>query len=141
MNSCRVLVVDDNRDVCESLVMVLELLGHPGLAIDSGARAIDVLQQAHGTEDAFGLAFVDIGMPGMSGYDVVAAMRRLPAGVTLPIVALTGWVTDEDKERAKQAGFDLHLAKPIELPELQELLRRVEAGSLGNGHARSEVPS
>jgi CheY-like chemotaxis protein len=50
-------------------------------------------------------------------------------------------VTDEDKERAKQAGFDLHLAKPIELPELQELLRRVEAGSLGNGHARSEVPS
>ena len=141
MNPCRVLVVDDNRDVCESLVIVLELLGHRGLAIDSGARALEVLQEADETDDAFGLAFVDIGMPIMSGYELVSAMRRVSAGANLPIVALTGWVTDEDRDRAKEAGFDLHLAKPIELPELQALLQRVALGSLGDGHARSVNPS
>lgn len=137
----RVLVVDDNRDVCESLVIVLELLGHTGLAIDSGARALDVLKEADGTDQAFALAIVDIAMPGMSGYELVAAMRRHPAGEKLPIVALTGWVSSEDQARARQAGFDAHLAKPIELPELRELLQRVESRAFSEGHAQRGDPS
>jgi two-component system CheB/CheR fusion protein len=117
-------------------VVVLELLGHRGMAIDSGARALEVLGETDGTDEAFDLAIVDIGMPGMSGYELVAAMRRHPAGAKLPIVALTGWVSNDDQTRAKQAGFDLHLAKPVELPELQDLLRRVQAGPLHDGQAR-----
>ena len=127
MRSCRVLVVDDNRDACESLVVVLELLGHRGLAVDSGHLALEALDEADGADDPFGLAIIDIAMPGMSGYELVSAMRRHSAGANLPIVALSGWVSEDHRMRAKQAGFDSHLAKPIELPELQELLQRVEA--------------
>ena len=141
MSPKRVLVVDDNRDVCESLVVVLELLGHRGLAIDSGARALEVLKESDGTDDAFGLAIVDLTMPGMSGYELVKAMRREPAGASLPIVALSGRASSEDRDRAMEAGFDAHLAKPIELPELQELLLRVQSAPFVDDEPRRGSPT
>lgn len=125
MGSCRVLVVDDNSDVRESLVMILELLGHRALAIDSGARALDALRDVHRTPDAFQLAILDVGMPTMSGYDLAAAMRREVTDDTLTIVAFTGRVSAADRARAMDAGFDAYLTKPVDMQILRELLQRV----------------
>ena len=69
------------------------------------------------------LAFVDIGMPGMDGYETARQIRKLPEGKDLILVALSGWGRDEDRQRSKEAGFDHHCVKPMELDALETLLR------------------
>ena len=117
----RVLVVDDNPDAGESLAMILAVLGAEVEVARSGAEAIDVF-------DGFqpSVVLLDIGMPGMNGYDVARALRtRFPAhGATL--VALTGWGQEDDRRRARDAGFDHHLVKPADLDVLQRLLLSIE---------------
>jgi signal transduction histidine kinase/CheY-like chemotaxis protein len=113
----RVLVVEDNDDAREMLCRLLRLLGHePHEAADglSGvARALDLRPD---------LTLVDIGLPGLDGYEVAKRIRAHAAGRELRLVALTGYGLDEDRARALAAGYDLHLVKPMDSSRLAEIL-------------------
>ena len=122
---CQILVVDDNRDARDSLVLVLELVGHRAVAVESGAAAIRAMRAAANSDTPFNLAIVDVGMPEMSGYELVRAIREEAVGDSIYVVALTGWVSPSDRARALASGFDAHLPKPIGLPEIRALLQRV----------------
>jgi PAS domain S-box-containing protein len=112
----RVLVVDDNVDAAESLALVLRLGGHAVRVAHNGPRALE-LAGAERPE----IVFLDIGMPGMDGYEVARRLRASGAAGTV-LVALTGWGTPEDRRRSAAAGFDHHLVKPVEIDEVQRLL-------------------
>lgn len=112
-----VLVVEDNVDAGESLVALLELLGHRAEWTDLGERGVQ--RAAALLPD---LVLVDVGLPDIDGYEVARRLRAQPATQALRLVALTGYGTPEDRQRALAAGFDDHLAKPIGLPELEALL-------------------
>jgi CheY-like chemotaxis protein len=114
----RVLVVDDSRDAADALALAFELLGcEVALAYD-GARALAEL-------DGFApdLMVLDLSMPVMDGYTLARAIRARPALSAVPMVALSGFGRESDRERSRQAGFDSHLLKPIEFSELQRLLQ------------------
>ena len=119
----RILVVDDNVDAAETLTTFLDMIGMEARSVHDGNAAVQAAL-------AFSpdLVLLDIGLPGMSGYDVARAMRAQPqlAGITL--VALTGWGAEDDRRRAKDAGFDHHLTKPVDLSVLEDMLRRVQTG-------------
>lgn len=114
----RVLVVDDNIDAAETLGMLLELSGHQVSLAHSGPDAVDAVRSF-----APDLVFLDIGLPGLDGYGVARAVRG-DASITQPrLVALTGWGTDEDRRRAREAGFDGHLVKPVEAASVTRALQ------------------
>ena len=115
--SRRVLVIEDNLDAAESLREVLELAGHAVEVALSGAEGIEKARAFRPD-----VVLCDIGLPGMNGYEVARAMRADPAlrGVTL--VALTGYAAPEDMAKTREAGFDLHLAKPPSAEKLEEAL-------------------
>jgi PAS domain S-box-containing protein len=113
----RLLVVDDNRDAAESLAMLLRLQGHEVRLAHDGPTA---LQMA--TDYLPEMVFLDIGMPGMDGYEVARRLRRLPGLENVRLAALTGWGQEEDRRRSKEAGFDHHLVKPPEPKALDEML-------------------
>jgi len=117
--AARVLMVEDNPDSAESFVMILELLGHHVRLVHDGSQA---LEAAH--SNVPDVMLIDIGLPGMDGYEVAAAVRNDPALKHLVLVAITGYGREEDKHRAMAAGFDYHLVKPIDLGILQELVGR-----------------
>ncbi len=113
------LVVEDNHDAAEALTMLLELFGHRVTAVADGLSAIEAARN-----DSFDLGLVDIGLPGIDGYEVARRIRLLPRAKTMTLVALTGYGQDADKQRALSAGFDEHLTKPVKIERLQELLSR-----------------
>ncbi len=116
----RVLVVDDNQDAASTLAMMLELEGH---ATCIAFSAHDGLRLAAN----FGpdIAFLDIGMPGMNGYELAVALRRLPGLARMRLVAVSGWGGDEDKRRSAEAGFDQHLTKPVSIDAVQKAMADV----------------
>jgi CheY-like chemotaxis protein len=120
----RVLVVDDNHDAADSLAMILGLLGAEVQVARSGVQALEVFDGY-----APSVVLMDIGMPGMNGYEVARALRGRPAGQRTTLVALTGWGQAEDRRLAREAGFDHHLVKPAELDSLQNLLASIESGA------------
>ena len=113
----RVLIADDNRDGAESLAMLVESLGHQVYLTHTG---VDALQMAATHRPH--IAILDIGMPGMDGYQVAQKIRDEAWGVHLVLIALTGWGQDDDKRRAQRAGFDHHLIKPVDFDALDQLL-------------------
>jgi PAS domain S-box-containing protein len=113
-----VLVVDDNTDAAESLGVLLDIEGHAAHIAHTGADALQVAQS-----QALDVVFLDIGLPDMTGYDVARRLRMLPSMQNTMLVALTGWGTQDDRQRTREAGFDRHLTKPAELPAVEELLR------------------
>jgi signal transduction histidine kinase len=115
----RILVVDDNRDAAESMAMMLEIIGHETSMAHDGHQALEVAEAFR--PDTI---LLDIGMPGMNGYETCRRLRETPRGRDMVVVALTGWGQDEDRERSREAGFDHHLTKPVELATLQALLTR-----------------
>jgi two-component system, sensor histidine kinase len=115
----KVLVIEDNADAAASLQMLLELVGHEVRTAASGPAGV-----AAATAFVPDVVLCDIGLPGMSGYDVARALRQEPGLAGTTIVALTGYGRDEDQAKARAAGFDVHLTKPVEY----EALRRVFAG-------------
>jgi signal transduction histidine kinase/DNA-binding response OmpR family regulator len=125
--SCRVLVVDDNTDAADSLAMLLRLAGHEVEVAHDGPTALAVAE-----EQKPDMLLLDIGLPGMDGYEVA---RRLRARVDLKpalLVALTGYGQEEDLRRSREAGFDRHLIKPADLPALTELFASLSpAGERG----------
>jgi len=119
-----VLVADDNRDAAESLGMVLELGGHEVLVANSGQQALQMVRQRQPH-----VVILDIGMPGMTGYEVAREIRREPRGANVLLVAITGWGQREDKERARAAGFDHHLTKPVDADRVEQLIRTYSVSS------------
>ena len=113
-----VLVVDDNQDSTDSLVWLIEMLGHRCVGTYDAAGALERAAQIRPT-----LVFLDIGLPDKTGYDV-ARLLRASLGPKVVLVAMTGWSQPSDVAQALQAGFDQHLAKPIRLDDVRELLRR-----------------
>ncbi|QEH34530.1 Aerobic respiration control sensor protein ArcB [Aquisphaera giovannonii] len=116
----RVLVVDDNEDMAEVLAGVLRLAGHEVRTALDGPGALEEARSFRAD-----VVFLDIGLPGMSGYEVARRLRRDPASGDALIVALTGGGLDEDKRQAKEAGIDLHLTKPVEFPQIEEAFSRL----------------
>ena len=113
----RVLVVDDNRDVSETIGDLVRMLGHEVRIANDGVAALEAAQAFE--PDA---ALLDIGMPGMSGYDVARILRERTGDRPLLLVAVTGWGQAHDRARSRDAGFDHHLVKPAALAALRELL-------------------
>lgn len=108
----KVLVVDDNRDAALSLRDVLQLAGHDVVLAHDGAAAIHAA-----TADIPDVILCDIGLPGVSGYDVARALRFVPPFARVLFVAVTGYGSDDDASRAREAGFDFHFTKPVD-PEV-----------------------
>ncbi len=117
----RVLIVDDHPDTADSISMLLEAVGHETMIACTGADGVSGFQ-------SFGpdLVILDIGLPDISGYEVARAIRALPLGASVYLVAATGWGTPEDRLRALAAGFDQHLLKPIDLRKLQAIVVTAE---------------
>ncbi|HSV47174.1 MAG TPA: PAS domain S-box protein [Ramlibacter sp.] len=118
----RVLVVDDNRDAADTCANVLRLLGY---AVDCAydgrsAAALALEMRPH-------VVLLDLAMPGMNGYDTLKQLRGHPATQHAFVIALTGYGSEEDKARARAAGFDAHLIKPVELPAMVALLEDAQA--------------
>ena len=107
-----VLLVEDNADAAETTKLVLELMGHTVVHAFDGAQAIKIARDLHPD-----IVLCDIGLPGMNGYEVAAVLRKELIGSRL--IALTGYGQQEDHSRARDAGFDLHLTKPVD-PTLLE---------------------
>jgi signal transduction histidine kinase len=115
----RVLVVEDNHDAAEALMMLLEMFGHEVAVASEGSKALEAVRNS-----AFDIALVDIGLPGIDGYEVARRIRLIPSAKAMLLVALTGYGQDSDKQRALSAGFDEHLTKPVKIERLQALLNR-----------------
>jgi CheY-like chemotaxis protein len=112
-----VLVVDDNLDNAESLSMFLRLLGHEVETAHDGLQAIETA-----TRFEPDIVLLDIGLPKLDGYEVAQRLRADGTCKRAVIVAITGWGRDEDSERAKDAGFDHHLTKPVDPAVLEKLI-------------------
>jgi two-component system CheB/CheR fusion protein len=111
----RILIVDDHRDAANALAALLEGSGHETAACYEGKAAIETAKSYRPK-----VVILDIGLPGMDGYEVAQQLRELLPNVKL--IALSGWVAEEDSRRARNAGFDHYLVKPLQLVELQKLL-------------------
>jgi signal transduction histidine kinase/CheY-like chemotaxis protein len=118
-SSCRVLVVDDNVDGAESLAKMLQITGYE---VQTAHRGLSALEAAHTFHPK--VVFLDIGLPEINGYEVARRLRAEPMHSGAVLVALTGWGSDDDKRQSKEAGFDFHLTKPVELPDIIHILTR-----------------
>lgn len=116
---CRILVVDDNEDSAASLSDLLGLWGHEVRTAYDGPHALAAARQWRPE-----VILLDIGLPGMDGYQVAEHLRREPFTEHAQIVALTGYGAEEDRRRAQEAGFDYHLTKPVELERLKAILEK-----------------
>lgn len=119
----RILVVDDNADSADSLAMLLQYAGHEVKVASDGQIALGLsgLHKPH-------LILLDIGLPGMDGYEVARRLRQQPGAKDAFLVALTGYGQEHHRQEAKRAGFDHHLVKPVEVPQLMELILSLESG-------------
>jgi len=113
----RVLIADDNVDFAMSLEAILDALGHDVRVTHDGLAAI-----AAAEEFAPEIAFIDIGLPGRDGYSVARALRELPATASSTLVAVTGWGQDDDRRRSLDAGFGIHLVKPVEPQQIIDVV-------------------
>lgn len=116
----RVLIVDDTPDVADSLGLLLDIIGATVRVAYSGSEGLTAC-----AEFAPEVIFLDIGMPGMDGFETAQRLRKLPTGKKALLVALTGRGEEEMRKLAAQAGFDRHLTKPADLCELESLLDSV----------------
>jgi len=115
----RILVVEDHSDTLQALSRLLNHFGHEISVADGAQNALNIIDSKE-----FDVVLCDIALPDGSGYDVIAqAKRRRP----VKAVALTGFGTSEDVERAKEAGFDFHLTKPVDFHELRAVLGQIAA--------------
>jgi len=130
----KILVIEDQRDVREMFRRLLQNWGHEVGVAETGPAGVSAFR-----EQQPDIAFIDIGLPGMDGFHVGRAIRRLPGGAVAVLVALTGHAMPEDRKRALEAGFDEHMAKPVDLARLEEMLgdcRRPSEGSPQAAHGQ-----
>jgi PAS domain S-box-containing protein len=105
----RILVVDDNVDAATTLQLLLKSLGHEACAVYDGQQALSMALSFRPD-----VVLLDIGMPGLDGYEVARRLRALKRGKPLRIVAITGWGQEADRMKSREAGFDVHLVKPVD---------------------------
>jgi CheY-like chemotaxis protein len=118
----RVLVVDDNRDAADSLGILLRFLGVEVHVAHDGPSALEAIRVFNPE-----IVILDLGMPGMDGYEVARRIRQIGKNKDVTLIALTGWGQPEDRRRSNEAGFDHHLVKPVEVDSLQALLASLDA--------------
>jgi len=123
----RVLVADDNMDAGESLAMLIEEMGHEARVAQDGAAALAAIHAFRPD-----VAFVDIGMPKLNGYDVGRRVRAEAWGNQVVLVALTGWGQADDRRQSAEAGFDEHLVKPTRVEVIERVLADVQRNQLAN---------
>jgi signal transduction histidine kinase/DNA-binding response OmpR family regulator len=131
-----VLVVDDNRDVAESTATLLEMAGHDVHIAYDGASALEAASRVRPQ-----VMLVDIGLPGMDGYEVARRLRADPANRDGWIFALSGYDSEQDRERSASAGFDRHFAKPLDAGQLAGALEALPPRkALGQSGASPDAP-
>jgi CheY-like chemotaxis protein len=134
----RILVVDDDRPTADMQAMLINTLGYEAKAVYSGQEAVEQIVSYEPD-----MALIDIGMPERNGYDTVAGIRQQPGGTHVILVAVTGWSRDEDKRRAYESGFDLHIAKPMRVETLRELIALLDPegeSAAGNPTLGNPIP-
>jgi CheY-like chemotaxis protein len=114
---CRILIVDDNVDAAYVLTLLLRGLGHDVEAVDGGAAALE-----RGPEFHPRVVLLDLGMPGLDGFETARRIRQQDWGRSLSLVAVTGWGQSKDRLRTRDAGFDAHLVKPVCVADLLNVL-------------------
>ena len=124
----RVLVVDDNVDTVLSFSILLRATGHEVFIAHDGLAAVEMAIACQPD-----VMLLDIGLPGLDGYEVAKRIRQLPSLKDVVLIALTGYGQDTDRQRSSLAGFNHHLVKPARLEQLQEILRTVAVTVLGDG--------
>jgi CheY-like chemotaxis protein len=122
----RVLVVDDNVDAADSMSLVLRLTGHTTRTAHDGPTALE-LARSFSPE----VVLLDIGLPGLNGYEVARRLRDDPTTAGALVIAVSGYGLDSDRERSREAGFDHHLTKPVDYEELRGLLAGRRGGKAG----------
>ncbi len=132
----RILIVDDNEDAAEMCATFLELAGQDVRRAYDGRNAL-ALAEAFRPR----VAFLDIGLPDITGYELARTLRHAPWATNLLLVAVTGWGQDQDKRRALEAGFDHHLTKPIEPHELEHLLQSITARASADADLARKISS
>jgi CheY-like chemotaxis protein len=120
----RVLIVDDNQDGAESLSLMLRFAGHQAETAHDGLQAIEAAETLR--PEAI---LLDIGLPGLNGYEVCRRIREQPWGANVLMVAVTGWGQDEDRQRSRDAGFDMHMVKPVDPEAILRLLASSPTGA------------
>jgi two-component system, chemotaxis family, CheB/CheR fusion protein len=118
----RILVVDDNRDAAASLAMFLKLSGHDTHIAHDGLEAVEKAAQL-----APDVILLDIGLPKISGLEAARRIRAQSQGKRPVLVALTGWAHDADRQNSREAGFNAHVVKPVDLDVLANLLMEFPA--------------
>jgi PAS domain S-box-containing protein len=117
----RILVADDNRDAADTLSMILELDGHEVRTAYDGVKALQIAEQL-----APQIAFLDIGMPNLDGYQTARRIREQSWGSAMLLVALTGWGQEQDRRQATEAGFNCHLVKPVDPQTIGSLIEQLK---------------
>ena len=117
--SRRILIVDDSEDITKMLEILLRKVGYDVVAVSSAMQALEVAQG-----EQFNLVIADIGMPGLSGYDLAAQLRALPEYNDVPMIAITGFAEYHDKQQVLHAGFNEYLKKPFDPQTLVEIIER-----------------
>jgi CheY-like chemotaxis protein len=119
---CRVLVVEDHRETADSLRELLELWGHQVAVVYTGPAGVEAARQLQPD-----VLLCDLGLPGLDGYGVAAALRRGPDPLSIRMIAISAYGQEEYKIRSLESGFDLHMTKPIDFDHLKRLLTTVAA--------------
>jgi CheY-like chemotaxis protein len=117
VNAIRVLVVDDNAESARAMAMVLELWGHQVFIARDGREALEQARRLHPQ-----VVLLDIGLPGMDGFEVAAALRRELGQESMRLISMSGISREDDLLRALESGVDQHLSKPVEVRFLRSLL-------------------
>ncbi len=115
----RILVIDDNRDAAECLELLLRFEGHQVESANDGAAALAAAERLRPQA-----VILDLGLPHMDGFEIARRLRHLPGLDKMVLIALTGYASEDDRQRCQQASFDYHLTKPVDLPELEAVLAR-----------------
>ena len=116
----KLLIVEDNADAREMLRLLLEFDGYQVKGVGDGLTAVDVI-----LGERPDIALVDIGLPGINGFEVARRVRQQLSSDDIQLIALTGFVQDSDRECSREAGFDHHLIKPVDLTVLRQLLHDI----------------
>lgn len=118
---CRILIVDDNHDSAESLALLFQTMGSKTCLAHDGVEALEAIEK-HQPD----VVLVDIGLPKLNGHEVCRRVRSQPWGKDITMIALTGWSQEQDRRMSEEAGFDVHIVKPVDYDYLLELVASLE---------------